>query len=65
MTIDEVFILRFWLEEVGARDELQWRAQVKSVNSQERHVAGSVDAAFELIVGRLRATQSVKDEYPK
>lgn len=65
MTLDEVFILRFWLEEAGTRDQLRWRAQVRSVNTRERQIADSVDSVFELIVRRLRAAQSTEKEYPK
>jgi hypothetical protein len=65
MTADEVFILRFWLEEAGPRDQLQWRAQVRSVNTQERQIADGLDSAFELIAERLRAALSAEKEYLK
>jgi hypothetical protein len=62
MSADEVFILRFWLEEAGMHDELRWRAQVKNINTRQRHVANDVDSAFVLIADRLRAALSTESE---
>jgi hypothetical protein len=58
MMLDEVFILRCWLEQVDTGTELRWRAQVRSVGTHESRVAKSVDAAFTLIASRLRTVQS-------
>ena len=62
MSSDEVFILRFWLEEAGVRDQMQWRAQVRNVNTRQRQVADGVDSAFGLIANRLHAALSTKSE---
>jgi hypothetical protein len=62
MSPDEVFILRFWLEEAGREDELQWRAQVKNINTRQRQIADGVDSAFALIANRLRAALPAKSE---
>lgn len=62
MSSDEVFILRFWLEEAGVREQVQWRAQVRNVNTRQRQVADGVDSAFGLIANRLRAALSAKSE---
>ncbi|HLH88325.1 MAG TPA: hypothetical protein VKX28_07690 [Xanthobacteraceae bacterium] len=59
---DEVFILRFWLEEANADDQLQWRAQIRSVNTQQRQIADDIEAAFGLIATRLRAALSAQKE---
>lgn len=67
MSADEVFILRFWLEEDGTDDELRWRAQVRSVNTRQRQIADDLESAFALIVTRLRAALSgepEEKEYP-
>ena len=65
MTADEVFILRFWLEEAGTHDQLRWRAQVRSVNTQQRQIADDIDAAFTLIARRLGAALLAEKENPK
>ncbi len=68
MSADEVFILRFWLEEAGLHDRLRWRAQVRNVNTRQRQIANDVDSAFELIADRLRAAlsaESPEKEGPK
>lgn len=62
MSADEVFILRFWLEEDGTDDELRWRAQVRSVNTRQRQIADDLESAFALIVTRLRAALSAESE---
>lgn len=62
MSPDEVFILRFWLEEAGREDELRWRAQVKNINTRQRQIADDVDSAFVLIANRLRAALSAKPD---
>jgi hypothetical protein len=62
MSTDEVFILRFWLEEAGVHDELRWRAQVRNVNTRQRQIADDVDSAFGLIANRLRAALSAESE---
>jgi hypothetical protein len=62
MSTDEVFILRFWLEEAGVHEELRWRAQVRNVNTRERQVADDIDSAFGLIANRLRAALSAEAE---
>ncbi len=55
MSPDEVFILRFWLEEADAHDQLRWRAQVKNINTRQRQTANDINSAFVLIANRLRA----------
>jgi len=65
MSPDEVFILRFWLEEAGAHDEVRWRAQVRNVNTRQRQIADDVDSAFDLIADRLRAALSAESEEKK
>lgn len=62
MSSDEVFILRFWLEEDGTDDELRWRAQVRSVNTRQRQITDDLESAFALIVDRLRAALSGRPE---
>ena len=62
MSSDEVFILRFWLEEAGVHDELRWRAQVRNVNTRQRQVADDVDSALALIASRLRTALLAKSE---
>ena len=62
MSSDEVFILRFWLEEAGAQDQVRWRAQVKNINTRQRQIADGVDSAFVLIADRLRAALSAESE---
>ncbi len=52
---DQVFILRFWKEEVEAGQELQWRVQVKNVNTRRRHVVDDVNRAFAIVMARLNA----------
>ena len=51
MSADEVFILRFWLEEAELREHLRWRAQIRSVNTRQRRITDDVDLAFALIAG--------------
>jgi hypothetical protein len=58
MSSDEVFILRFWLEEAGVGDQMRWRAQVKNINTRQRQIADDIDSAFVLIANRLRAALS-------
>ncbi len=65
MSPDEVFILRFWLEEGGPQDQLRWRAQVSSVSTQERQFADGVYSALALIVQRLRAALLKEKERPQ
>ena len=60
MSADEVFILRFWLEEAGMQEHLRWRAQVRSVNTRQRQIADDIDSAFALIATRLRAALSAE-----
>ena len=51
---DRVFILRFWVERESAPSTVSfWRAKVSDVVSgEERHVNG-VEAALELVRGRM------------
>ncbi|HEY4920643.1 MAG TPA: hypothetical protein VII40_11120 [Xanthobacteraceae bacterium] len=68
MSSDEVFILRFWLEEAGVDDQVRWRAQVKNINTRQRQIADDIDSAFVLISNRLRAalaTESGEKEGPQ
>ncbi len=62
MSADEVFILRFWLEEADVHDDLRWRAQVRSVNTRQRQITDDIDSAFELIADRLRAALSAESK---
>lgn len=62
MSSDEVFILRFWLEEAGVQDQLRWRAQVRNVNTRQRQITNDVDSAFGLIANRLRAALSAESD---
>ena len=55
MSVDEVFILRFWLEEADKQEHLRWRAQVRNVNTRQRQITNDIDSAFALIADRLRA----------
>lgn len=54
-TADQVFILRFWREEVGAEQKPQWRVQVRNVNTRRRHIVDDVDRAFAIVTDRLNA----------
>jgi hypothetical protein len=68
MSADEVFILRFWLEEADMHEHLRWRAQVRSVNTRQRQITDDIDTAFALIADRLRAALSAESgekERPK
>lgn len=68
MSADEVFILRFWLEEADMQEHLRWRAQVRSVNTRQRQIADDVASAFAVIADRLRAAlpaESAEKEGPK
>jgi hypothetical protein len=51
-----VFILRFWREEASAGGETQWRAQITDVNAQKRQFVSTVEAAFAVVLARLKAT---------
>jgi hypothetical protein len=62
MSADEVFILRFWLEEADVQEHMRWRAQVRSVNTRQRQVTDDVDSAFALIAERLRAALPAESE---
>jgi len=62
MSADEVFILRFWLEEADMHEHLQWRAQVRSVNTRQRQITDDIDSAFALIADRLRVALSTETE---
>jgi hypothetical protein len=55
---DEVFILRFWREQVDHGQEFRWRAQVRNVNTRERHTTDDLNTAMELISTRLKAVAS-------
>ncbi|HUI94183.1 MAG TPA: hypothetical protein VLX44_00390 [Xanthobacteraceae bacterium] len=65
MPPDEVFILRFWLEEAGMEERMRWRGQVRSVNTRHRQIADDIDSAFALIATRLRAALSAEKEHQK
>lgn len=62
MSADEVFILRFWLEEADMQERMRWRAQVRSVNTRQRQVTNDVDSAFALVAERLRAALPAEPE---
>ena len=62
MSADEVFILRFWLEEADVHEHLRWRAQVRSVNTRRRQITNDIDSAFALIAERLRAALPAESE---
>jgi hypothetical protein len=62
MSSDEVFILRFWLEEAGLHDQLRWRAQIRNVNTRQKQIADDVESAFGLIASRLRAALPAESE---
>jgi len=64
MPADEVFILRFWLEEAGIQEHLRWRAQVRSVNTRQRQIADDIDSAFAVIANRLRAALPAESAEP-
>ena len=64
MSADEVFILRFWLEEAGVQGRLRWRAQVRNVNTRQRQVADDVDSAFAVVANRLRTALSAESTEP-
>ena len=51
---DQVFILRFWQEDQGAGREFRWRAQIRNVNTRQRHIANDIEQAFALLQARLR-----------
>jgi hypothetical protein len=59
---DEVFVVRFWREEQNTNHEFRWRVQVRSVTGRDRHIADSVEAAFELIRARLEVV-SAPEQY--
>jgi len=54
-TADQVFILRFWKEEIGGNQELRWRVLVQNVNTRRRQVVDDVDRAFAIVAARLNA----------
>jgi hypothetical protein len=58
---DEVFILRFWREQEDHGQEFRWRAQVRNVNTRERHAADDLDAAMALISTKLQAVASAAE----
>jgi hypothetical protein len=58
---DEVFILRFWQEQEDHGQEFRWRAQVRNVNTRERHTADDLGAAMALISKRLEAVASAAE----
>jgi hypothetical protein len=62
MSADEVFILRFWLEEADMQEQLRWRAQVRNVNTRQRQITNDIDSAFALIAERLRAALPAEPE---
>jgi len=62
MSADEVFILRFWLEEADVQEHARWRAQVRNVNTRQRQVANDMDSAFALIAERLRTALPAESE---
>jgi hypothetical protein len=62
MSADEVFILRFWLEEADMEERMRWRAQVRNVNTRQRKVANDIDSAFALIAERLRTVLPAESE---
>ena len=62
MSADEVFILRFWLEEADLHDQLRWRARVRSVNTRQQQITNDIDSAFSLIADRLRAALPPQSE---
>jgi hypothetical protein len=62
MSADEVFILRFWLEQADMREQLRWRAQIRSVNTRQRQITDDIDSAFALIAERLRAALPAETE---
>jgi len=62
MSADEVFILRFWLEEADMDEHLRWRAQVRSVNTRQRKTTDDIESAFALVAERLRAALSAESE---
>ncbi len=57
---DEVFVVRFWREQQNSQDEFQWRAQVRSVTTRDRHIADSVEAVFALIRERLEMASDLQ-----
>jgi hypothetical protein len=62
MSTDEVFILRFWLEEADMQERQRWRAQVRSVNTRQRQITDDIESAFALIANRLRAALPADSE---
>ena len=62
MSADEVFILRFWLEEADIQEHLRWRAQIRNVNTRQLQITNDIDSAFALIANRLRAALSAEPE---
>jgi hypothetical protein len=62
MSADEVFILRFWLEEADMQEQLRWRAQIRNVNTRQLQITNDIDSAFALIASRLRAALPAEPE---
>jgi len=62
MSADEVFILRFWLEEADMQEHLRWRAQVRNVNTRQLQITNDIDSAFAVIADRLRAALPAEPE---
>jgi hypothetical protein len=62
MRPDEVFILRFWLEETDTHELLRWRGQIRNVNTKEREITNDIDTAFGSIASRLRAALAAEKE---
>lgn len=61
-TADQVFILRFWKEEVENDRRTQWRVQVQNVNTRRRQIVDDIDSAFAIVTDRLKAAGAGDDD---
>jgi hypothetical protein len=61
-TADQVFILRFWKEEVENDQQTQWRVQVQNVNTRRRQIVDDIDSAFAIVTDRLKAAGEGGDD---
>jgi hypothetical protein len=54
---DQVFVLRFWREQLGIGKETRWCAQVRDVNTKQRHVVDDPESALNFVLSRLKSVK--------
>ena len=53
--LDQVFILRFWQEQIDAGERSRWRVLVRNINTRRRDVVDDVQRAFAIVAANLNA----------